>query len=195
MGLEYFLFKTGPLTMPPSQLGAFAKSDPAQTSPNIEWHVQPLSLDKFGDPCIRSRPSPPPSATCAPPRAAGSASPRRTRCAPGNQVNYPRRLKTRRSLQTACASRAASWRPGLAKYRSRGMRPGPSVERRRRPREGRRRLGTTIFHPVGTCKMGGDEAWAVVDDRLRVHGIDGLRVIDASIMPRSPRATPTRRPT
>jgi choline dehydrogenase len=185
MGLEYFLFKTGPLTMPPSQLGAFAKSDPAQTSPNIEWHVQPLSLDKFGDP-LHPFPAITPSVCNLRPTSRGwvritSPDPD---AHPEIKVNY---LATPEDQKVAADGMRFTRRimaaPALAKYSPEEWRPGPSVESDAGLVKAAGDLGTTIFHPVSTCKMG-DDGMAVVDDRLRVHGIDGLRVIDASIMPR-----------
>lgn len=185
MGLEYFLFRTGPLTMPPSQLGAFAKSDPAQASPNIEWHVQPLSLDKFGDP-LHSFPAITPSVCNLRPTSRGwvritSPDPD---AHPEIKVNY---LATPEDQKVAADgmrfTRRVMAAPALAKYSPEEWRPGPSVESDAGLVKAAGDLGTTIFHPVSTCKMGGDDK-AVVDDRLRVHGIDGLRVIDASIMPR-----------
>jgi Choline dehydrogenase and related flavoproteins len=185
MGLEYFLFKSGPLTMPPSQLGAFAKSDPAQTSPNIEWHVQPLSLDKFGDP-LHSFPAITPSVCNLRPTSRGwvhITSPDHD-VHPEIKVNY---LATPEDQKVAADgmrfTRRVMAAPALAKYSPEEWRPGPSVESDAGLVMAAGDLGTTIFHPVSTCKMGGDDM-AVVDDRLRVHGIDGLRVIDASIMPR-----------
>ena len=185
MGLEYFLFKSGPLTMPPSQLGAFAKSDPAQTSPNIEWHVQPLSLDKFGDP-LNSFPAITPSVCNLRPTSRGwvhITSPDHD-VHPEIKVNY---LATPEDQKVAADgmrfTRRVMAAPALAKYSPEEWRPGPSVESDAGLVMAAGDLGTTIFHPVSTCKMGGDDM-AVVDDRLRVHGIERLRVIDASIMPR-----------
>jgi choline dehydrogenase len=185
MGLEYLFFKTGPLTMPPSQLGAFAKSEPAQPSPDIEWHVQPLSLDKFGDP-LHTFPAITPSVCNLRPTSRGhvrakSADPF---AAPEIRLNY---LTTRNDQEVAARSMRFTRRimaaPALAKYAPEEWRPGPSAESEAALVKAAGDLGSTIFHPVGTCKMGHD-AMAVVDDRLRVHGIQGLRVIDASVMPR-----------
>jgi choline dehydrogenase len=185
MGLEYFLFKTGPLTMPPSQLGAFAKSDPAQTSPNIEWHVQPLSLDKFGDP-LHSFPAITPSVCNLRPTSRGwvRITSQDPDAHPEIKVNY---LATPEDQKVAADgmrfTRRVMAATALAKYFPEEWRPGAAVESDDGLVKAAGDLGTTIFHPVSTCKMGGDDR-AVVDERLRVHGIDGLRVIDASIMPR-----------
>jgi len=185
MGLEYLFFKTGPLTMPPSQLGAFAKSDEAEATPNMEWHVQPLSLDKFGDP-LHPFPAITPSVCNLRPTSRGrvtitSPDPM---AAPEIRLNY---LSTDADRAVAASGMRFTRRimaaPALSKYAPEEWRPGPAAQSDEALVRAAGDLGTTIFHPVGTCRMGND-ASAVVDDRLRVHGIEGLRVIDASIMPR-----------
>ena len=185
MGLEYLLFKTGPLTMPPSQLGAFAKSDDSEPTPDIEWHVQPLSLDKFGD-ALHPFPAITPSVCNLRPTSRGHV--RITSpdpfAAPEIRLNY---LSTPEDRSVAARSMRFTRRimrgSALAKYAPEEWRPGAAAESEEALVKAAGDLGTTIFHPVGTCRMGHD-AGAVVDDRLRVHGIEGLRVIDASIMPR-----------
>jgi choline dehydrogenase len=185
MGLEYVLRKTGPLTMPPSQLGAFAKSDPSQPTPNIEWHVQPLSLDKFGDP-LHPFPAITPSVCNLRPTSRGWVRIKSTDpfAAPEIMVNY---LSTDEDRKVAADGMRFTRRimasNALAKYSPEEWRPGPSAGTDAALVKAAGDLGTTIFHPVSTCRMGGD-AMAVVDERLRVHGIEGLRVVDASIMPR-----------
>ena len=185
MGLEYLLFKTGPLTMPPSQLGAFARSDPSRASANIEWHVQPLSLDKFGDP-LHTFNAITPSVCNLQPTSRGHV---RIKApdplqAPAITLNY---LSAAEDLEVAVAglrfTRRIMAAQALSKFEPEEWKPGSDVESDDDLERAARDLGTTIFHPVGTCKMGHDEL-AVVDDRLAVHGIAGLRVIDASIMPR-----------
>ncbi len=186
MGLEYFFNKTGPLTMPPSQLGAFAKSDPSQPSANIEWHVQPLSLDKFGSPLHRYN-AITPSVCNLRPSSRGtvtlkSANPHD---APAIAPNY---LSTAEDLDVAVAglkyTREIMAAPALAPFNPTELKPGPDIQSEEDLKRAAGDLGTTIFHPVGTCKMGPQhDPEAVVDDELRVHGIKGLRVIDASIMP------------
>ena len=185
MGLEYLFCKTGPLTMPPSQLGAFARSDPGQPTPNIEWHVQPLSLDKFGDP-LHPFPAITPSVCNLRPTSRGwvrIASPDPF-AAPEIRLNY---LSTDHDRQVAADGMRFTRRimasKALAKYAPQEWRPGPSAETDAALVRAAGDLGTTIFHPVSTCRMGRDPG-AVVDARLRVHGIEGLRVVDASIMPR-----------
>jgi choline dehydrogenase len=185
MGLEYLLFKTGPLTMPPSQLGAFARSDPAQPTPDVEWHVQPLSLEKFGDP-LHPFPAITPSVCNLRPTSRGHV---RINCAdpfaaPTIRLNY---LATDEDRRVAARSMRMTRRimaaKALSRYAPQEWRPGPAAEDDASLVRAAGDLGTTIFHPVGTCRMG-RETGAVVDERLRVHGIDGLRVIDASVMPR-----------
>jgi len=184
MGLEYLTKKTGPLTMPPSQLGAFAKSDDRQTSANIEWHVQPLSLDKFGDP-LHTFDAITPSVCNLRPSSRGSVTitSNDSMTAPAIRLNY---LSTEEDQQIAVNglkfTRRIMAADALKKYMPEEWKPGPELTTDEQLLDAARNLGTTIFHPVGTCKMGSDEL-AVVDDELRVHGVKNLRVIDASIMP------------
>jgi choline dehydrogenase-like flavoprotein len=185
MGLEYLLFRTGPLTMPPSQLGAFAKSDPAQPSANMEWHVQPLSLDKFGEP-LHPFPAITPAVCNLRPTSRGSVritSPD-PHAYPAIRLNY---LATPEDQRVAIAGMRFTRRimasRALARFAPEEWRPGLAVESDAELLHAAGDLGTTIFHPVGTCRMGPDPL-AVVDDRLRVHGVAGLRVVDASVMPR-----------
>jgi choline dehydrogenase len=185
MGLEYFLFKTGPLTMPPSQLGAFARSDPSQPTANIEWHVQPLSLDKFGDPPHKF-PAITPSVCNLQPTSRGHVritSPDPA-AHPAITLNYLSTGADRRvAVDGMRFTRRIMAAPALARFRPEEWKPGLACAGDEELVKAAGDLGTTIFHPVSTCKMGPDPM-AVVDDRLKVHGIDGLRVIDASIMPR-----------
>jgi len=184
MGLEYFFFKTGPLTMPPSQLGAFAKSDPNRSTANIEWHVQPLSLDKFGDPLHKFN-AITPSVCNLRPTSRGqvrikSDDPEEH---PTIRLNY---LSTSEDEEVAVEglrfTRRIMRAEALKKFNPVELKPGAEIRTDTQLLEAARDLGTTIFHPVGTCKMGSDES-AVVNDRLEVHGVANLRVIDASIMP------------
>ena len=185
MGLEYLLFRTGPLTMPPSQLGAFARSDPSQPSANIEWHVQPLSLDKFGEP-LHPFPAITPSVCNLRPTSRGSvriASPD-PRAHPAIRVNYLATPEDQRVAVDAMRfTRRIMAARALARYAPEEWKPGPAVQSDAELLHAAGDLGTTIFHPVGTCRMGTDPL-AVVDDRLRVRGVGGLRVVDASVMPR-----------
>jgi choline dehydrogenase len=185
MGLEYLLFRTGPLTMPPSQLGAFAKSEPAQPSANIEWHVQPLSLDKFGEP-LHPFPAITPSVCNLRPTSRGhvrikSPDPH---AHPAIWVNYLATPEDQRvAIDGMRFTRRIMAARALARFEPEEWNPGSVVESDAELLQAAGDLGTTIFHPVGTCRMGGD-AMAVVDERLRVHGVAGLRVVDASVMPR-----------
>lgn len=185
MGLEYLFFKTGPLTMPPSQLGAFAKSDPDQPSANIEWHVQPLSLDKFGDPLHRFN-AITPSVCNLRPSSRGHVRIKSSNAAdyPAIKLNY---LSTDEDRGVAVAglrfTRRIMAAEPLARFSPREWKPGPEFKSDGELTQAAGDLGTTIFHPVGTCKMGRDSL-AVVDDRLTVHGVRNLRVVDASVMPR-----------
>jgi choline dehydrogenase len=184
MGLEYFFNKTGPMTMPPSQLGAFAKSDPGQASANIEWHVQPLSLDKFGSP-LHKYDAITPSVCNLRPSSRGSVTISSTdpAAAPAIRPNY---LSTQEDLNVAVAglkfTREIMAAPALQPFNPQELKPGAHLTSNEQLATAAGDLGTTIFHPVGTCKMGNDPM-AVVNDRLQVHGMTGLRVIDASIMP------------
>ena len=185
MGLEYFLFHTGPLTMPPSQLGAFARSDPSQPSANIEWHVQPLSLDKFGEP-LHPFSAITPSVCNLRPSSRGhvrikSPDPH---AHPAIRLNYLSTDEDKRvAVDSIRMTRRIMVAKALARFAPEEYRPGRAVESEADLLKAAAELGTTIFHPVGTCRMGGDPM-AVVDDRLRVRGVRGLRVIDASVMPR-----------
>jgi len=185
MALEYFAFRTGPLTMPPSQAGAFAKSDPSQPTPNIEWHVQPLSLDKFGDP-LHSFPAITPSVCNLRPASRGWVRIKSPNAAdyPEIRLNYLKEEQDRKVAVDAMRfTRRIMAANALAKYAPEEYRPGASIANDNELARAAGELGTTIFHPVGTCKMGKD-ALAVVDDELRVHGVQRLRVIDASVFPR-----------
>src|SRR5258706_293931 len=185
MGRAYPLFKTRPLTMPPSQLRAFAQSEASQPTPDIEWHVQPLSLEKFGEP-LHPFPAVTPSVCNLRPTSRGAVRIRSADpvAAPEIRLNY---LSTPEDHAVAARSVAFTRRimasAPLARYAPQEWRPGAAAQSDAELVKAAGDLGTTIFHPVGTCRMGRDSA-AVVDDRLRVHGVEGLRVIDTSIMPR-----------
>jgi choline dehydrogenase len=184
MGLEYFARKTGPLTMPPSQLGAFARSDANQVSPDIEWHVQPLSLDKFGEPLHKFNAVTPSVCNLRP------ASRGHVRITSANPSDHPaislNYLQAEQDQRVALAglrfTRRIMAAKALAAFEPQEWKPGPELLSDAELLNAARELGTTIFHPVGTCKMGNDSD-AVVNDRLQVQGVAKLRVIDASIMP------------
>ncbi|MDT4836227.1 alcohol dehydrogenase [compost metagenome] len=184
MGLRYLLDRSGPLSMAPSQLGAFARSDPQQPSANLEYHVQPLSLDRFGEP-LHAFPAFTASVCDLRPHSRGSVRIRSAdlREAPSIQPNY---LSDPRDLAVAAdairLTRRIAAAPALAAYRPEEYRPGLDYRSEEDLHRAAAEIGTTIFHPAGTCRMGQDRE-AVVDEQLRVHGIPGLRIADASIMP------------
>ncbi len=185
MGLEYLFRRTGPMTMPPSQLGAFAKSDESQPAADLEWHVQPLSLDRFGEPLHRFN-AITPSVCNLRPTSRGwvrikNADPR------AYPAIAPRYLSTDEDRRAAVAGMRYTRRimaaPALQRFEPDEWKPGETLQSDDDLLHAAGDVATTIFHPVGTCRMGPDDM-AVVNDRLAVHGVSGLRVIDASIMPR-----------
>jgi len=186
MGLEYAWRRGGPLSMAPSQLGVFAKSDMSQATSNLQYHAQPLSLDKFGDP-LHSFPAFTASVCNLRPTARGSVEIASCDAAAAPRI-APRYLSTDEDRKVAADALRLTRRivsmPALAPYRPQEYLPGPQYQTDSELAVAAGLAGTTIFHPVGTCKMGhADDASAVVDTRLRVRGVGALRVVDASIMP------------
>ena len=184
MGIEYFLFKRGPLTMAPSQLGAFAKSDPALDTPDLQYHVQPLSLEKFGDP-LHPFPAFTASVANLRPESRGHVRIKSPDpfAAPSIQPNYLSTATDRRVAAEAIRlTRRIAAAPALARFEPEEFKPGPEFESDEELARAAGDIGTSIFHPVGTAKMGQDDL-AVVDERLKVRGIESLRVADASVMP------------
>ena len=186
IGLEYALSRSGPMSMAPSQLGAFAKSDPGQSSANLQYHVQPLSLEKFGDP-LHSFPAITASVCNLRPTSRGHVriASADAGAAPKITTNYLATDADRKVAANALRlTRKIVAAPAMSAYSPEEFKPGPSFETEDQLERAAGDIGTTIFHPVGTCKMGTtDDASAVVDSRLRVFGVQGLRVIDASVMP------------
>ena len=185
MAAEYAMFRTGPLTMPPSQLGAFARSDPSRASANLEWHVQPLSLDRFGEPLHRFDAITPSVCNLQPTSRGtvrlGSADPT---AQPAIDPNYLATPEDRAvAIEGLRFTRRIMAAPALARFSPQEWKPGAHLESDEELAQAAGDLGATIFHPVGSCRMGPDRE-AVVDDRLRLKGVAGLRVIDASVMPR-----------
>ncbi len=187
MGLDYALRRRGPLTMAPSQLGIFTRSDPRRERANIQFHVQPLSLDKFGDPLHRF-PAITVSACNLQPTSRGAVRLRSKE--PGEKpMIAPNYLSTDDDREVAAdairTTRRLMKQKALAKYQPVEFLPGPAVgDDDASLAKAAGDIGTTIFHPVGTAKMGtASDAGAVVDERLRFYGISGLRVVDASVMP------------
>ena len=186
MGLEYAWRRGGPLSMAPSQLGVFTRSDAAQSTANLQFHVQPLSLDKFGDPLHRF-PAFTASVCNLRPTSRGQVAIVSRQAAEAPSI-APRYLSTDADRQVASDSLRLTRRivamPALAPYRPQEYLPGIQYQTDDELALAAGVVGTTIFHPVGTCRMGPDsDPETVVDTRLRVHGIGRLRVIDASIMP------------
>jgi len=188
MGLDYALRRRGPLTMAPSQLGLFTRSDPSHDRANIQFHVQPLSLDKFGDP-LHTYPAFTTSVCNLQPQSRGVV---RLRSAdPADKpIIAPHYLTADEDRRVAADSirvaRGIVAQPALQKYKPVETLPGEQVKSDDEAALAKAAgdIGTTIFHPVGTAKMGlTSDPNAVVDARLRVLGIEGLRVIDASVMP------------
>ncbi|MDX6748749.1 GMC family oxidoreductase N-terminal domain-containing protein [Geminicoccaceae bacterium 1502E] len=186
MGIDYLVRRRGPLSMAPSQLGAFARSDDSYETPNLEYHVQPLSLEKFGEPLHRF-PAFTASVCNLRPTSRGhvrikSADPA---AAPAISPNYLATDEDRRVAADAIRlTRRICAAPALGRFEPVEHLPGADLTTDEALAEAAGRIGTTIFHPVGTCRMGPDgDLGAVVDPRLRVRGIEGLRVVDASIMP------------
>jgi choline dehydrogenase len=187
MGLDYALRRRGPLTMAPSQFGLFTRSDPARERANIQFHIQPLSLEKFGEPLHRF-PAFTASVCNLQPTSRGSVGlrSRNPADAPVIKPNYlstdEDRLVAAQSIRVARRIAAA---PALARFAPVEYLPGPAVgDDEAALAHAAGDVGTTIFHPVGTARMGRDsDPFSVVDDRLRVIGLSGLRVIDASVMP------------
>src|SRR5271165_1479485 len=187
MGLDYAFLRRGPLTMAPSQLGLFTRSDPSRERANIQFHVQPLSLDKFGDP-LHEFPAFTASVCNVAPTSRGFV--RLRSAAPGDKpIIKPNYLSTDEDRRVAACSIRVARRivaqPALASAKPVEYLPGTGVGNDDAALvKAAGDIGTTIFHPVGTAKMGrASDPFAVVDERLRVIGVERLRVVDASVMP------------
>jgi len=185
MGIEFALFRTGPLTSAPSHLGCFAKSDPSLETPNLEYHIQPISTDKLGDP-LHPFPAFTASVCNLRPESRGSINIKSPnfRDQPSIKLNY---LSTPGDRKVAADALKLTRRivletDRMKRHEPEELMPGPELQTEEELAAAAGRIGTTIFHPVGTCRMGNDTG-AVVDDNLRVRGVEGLRVVDASVMP------------
>lgn len=185
IALQYALTLSGPMSMAPSQFGMFTKSDPSLETPDLEYHVQPLSTDRLGDP-LHPFPAITVSVCNLRPESTGNvhATSRDPQTQPEIRLNY---LSTSRDRQVAIGAvrqaRRIMTAKALSLYSPEEILPGPAHQSDDALLEQIGNIATTIFHPVGTCRMGWDEN-AVVTPDLRVRGLTGLRVIDASIMPR-----------
>ena len=184
MGLEYALRRSGPLSMAPSQLGIFAKSDPSLATADLEYHIQPLSTDRLGEPLHRF-PAVTVSVCNLRPESRGTVhiSGPDTSVAADIRPNYLStagdRIVAARSIRHA---RSLMQAKAVSRFAPKEMLPGAEFQSDEDLIQRAGDIATTIFHPVGTCRMGSDEH-AVVDQELRVRGIVGLRVVDASVMP------------
>ena len=186
IGLEYALKRSGPMSMAPSQLGAFTRSSDQHDHANIQFHVQPLSLEAFGEP-LHAFPAFTASVCNLQPTSRGSVTIRSARFedAPAIAPNY---LSTPEDRQVAADSlrvvRRIAQQPALARYAPEEYKPGPQYQSDADLARLAGDIATTIFHPVGTTRMGRDgDPMAVLDSRLRVRGVAGLRVVDAGAMP------------
>ncbi|MFL2919106.1 MAG: GMC family oxidoreductase [Thalassobaculaceae bacterium] len=186
MGLEYFLFKRGPMTMAPSQLGGFAKSDKNKETPNLQYHIQPLSTEKLGDP-LHPFEAFTASVCNLRPESRGHVHVKTedSREPPKIQPNYLSDPADRKVAADAIKlTRKIVSSPAMKKFEPEEFKPGIEFASDDDLAREAGNIGTTIFHPVGTCKMGPpSDNMAVVDERLKVHGLRGLRVVDASVMP------------
>ena len=185
MALQYGLTRRGPMTMAPSQMGGFTRSSSAVATPDLEFHVQPLSLDRFGQP-LHSFPAFTATVCNLRPQSRGqvrlkTADPL---AAPAIQPNYLSAPADRAVAVEAIrlVRRIVLDSRAFVPYQPEEFRPGPALQSDAELEQAAAEIGTTIFHPVGTCRMGPDAA-AVVDPRLRLNGMAGLRIADASIMP------------
>ncbi len=184
IGLQYALFRTGPLSMAPSQMGVFVKSSDQVETPDLEYHIQPLSTDKLGDP-LHDFPAITASVCNLRPESRGSIHIRSGdgSDAPLIKPNYLSASKDQDiAVQSIRMTRRIMEAKAVAKYNPEEILPGPSVHEEEDLVREAGNIATTIFHPIGTCRMGQDDN-AVVDETLRVKGLTGLRVVDASIMP------------
>ncbi|MEG0317024.1 MAG: GMC family oxidoreductase N-terminal domain-containing protein, partial [Comamonas sp.] len=186
IGLEYLLHRTGPMSMAPSQLGAFTRSHPDMPHPNLQYHVQPLSLDAFGEP-LHSFPAFTASVCNLNPSSRGTVQIKSPNFedAPTIAPNY---LSTAHDRQVAADSlrvtRNIVSQPALARYNPQEWKPGTQYQTDEELARLAGDIATTIFHPVGTTKMGRDgDSMAVLDSHLRVRGVQALRVVDAGAMP------------
>ena len=184
IGLEYALKRTGPMSMAPSQLGIFAMSDKSYETPNLQFHVQPLSLDKFGDP-LHDFPGLTASVCNLNPQSRGSVhiTSKDPKIAPSIDPNYlseeQDKLVAAQSIELA---RKIITQPAMKKYNPKEYAPGIQFQSEDELKKVAGDIGTTIFHPVGTCGMGPGTS-SVTDSNLKVRGVEGLRIADASIMP------------
>jgi choline dehydrogenase-like flavoprotein len=184
IGLEYLVRRSGPMAMAPSQLGIFTRSGPDKETPDLQYHVQPVSLDRFGDP-VHPFPAITASVCNLRPESRGSVHVRSPDFAmqPAISPNYLSAARDREiAVRSIRLTRRIVAQPSFSRFRPEEFKPGPAYETDADLERAAGDIGTTIFHPVGTCRMGGD-AQSVVDPRLRLRALTGLRIADASVMP------------
>ena len=186
IGMEYLLKRSGPMSMSPSQLGAFTRSDPSQPYANLEYHVQPLSLGAFGED-LHTFPAFTASVCNLNPSSRGSVNITSNKASDAPLI-APNYLSTRDDQLIAAASlrqvRTIVGQPALSRFHPQEWKPGSQYQSDAELTRLAGDIASTIFHPVGTAKMGrAEDPMAVVDPQLRVRGVRGLRVVDASIMP------------
>ncbi|MDP4612423.1 MAG: GMC family oxidoreductase N-terminal domain-containing protein [Limnohabitans sp.] len=186
IGLEYALKRTGPMSMAPSQLGAFTKSDPAQPHANIQYHVQPLSLDAFGEP-LHSFPAITASVCNLNPTSRGTVNITSARFedAPAIAPNYLSTAEDRKvAADSLRVTRRIMSQDAMKPFQPEEFKPGVQYQSDEDLAKLAGDIASTIFHPVGTTRMGrDDDPMAVVNGHLQVRGIAGLRVVDAGVMP------------
>ena len=187
IGAEYLFKRSGPMSMSPSQLGAFTRSDPSRPHANLEYHVQPLSLEAFGED-LHDFPAVTISVCNLNPSSRGHVriGSANFRDAPKISPNY---LTTEDDRKVAADSlrqvRQIMGQPAMQSYQPEEFKPGIQHQSDAELAKLAGDIANTIFHPVGTVKMGqNNDATAVLDPHLRVKGLAGLRVVDASIMPK-----------
>jgi choline dehydrogenase-like flavoprotein len=184
IGLEYALKRTGPMSMAPSQLGLFAMSDKSHETPNLQFHVQPLSLDKFGEP-LHNFPGLTASVCNLNPQSRGNVHivSKDYKIAPSIDPNYLSAEQDKIvAAQSIRLARKIISQPAMKKYNPKEYAPGIQFQSEDDLKKVAGDIGTTIFHPVGTCAMG-TNVTSVTDSNLKVRGVEGLRIADASIMP------------
>jgi len=185
IGMDYTFRRRGPMSMAPSQLGAFTKSRPDVATPDLEYHVQPLSLDAFGQP-LHNFPAITASVCNLRPESRGRIDIASSDAGDAPRI-APNYLSTEGDRRTAIDAirqvRGIMAQPAMARYRPEELKPGAEAQSDEDLARAAGDVGTTIFHPVGTVRMGTDDA-APLDATLKMRGIGGLRVVDASVMPR-----------
>ncbi|MGV8936614.1 MAG: GMC family oxidoreductase [Allorhizobium sp.] len=184
IALEYLLRRSGPMSMAPSQLGIFTRSSEDKATPDLQYHVQPVTLEKFGEP-VHAFPAMTASVCNLRPDSRGSVHLQSPDFTEQPSIR-PRYLTTESDRQTAIRAirltRRIAAQPSFTRYHPEEFKPGPAYETDEDLARAAGDIGTTIFHPVGTCRMGSDPD-SVVDPRLRLRALKGLRIADASIMP------------